>query len=372
MPVVPGLLERLAFRANLAPSAILDVHGAASLHAAALAEDLGVFAALDGSRTAADLARELELDREALETLLDALAAVGYVARDGDEYRRTRATERWLTAGGEANLAPFVRFWTDVVLPYWRDHAARAVREGDPGESLYEWLGDDEDAWATTQAGFRSAASLLQGPVADALGDVAGASVLDLGGGHGAYAVELAERGAAVTLVDHPAALGPAREAAAAADADVRLVGGDYLADDLWERLGAVGAADPETGSSPGEEPDADRSGDPDEGYDLILLFNVLHGHDPDEAADLLDRAAAALAPGGRLAVLDQFDADGPTNLAAVGVALIDLTYLVTLGSGTPDEEATTRWIDAAGLARVDSRTFRRAPGVRLLVAERA
>ncbi|MXR40016.1 methyltransferase domain-containing protein [Halobaculum sp. WSA2] len=277
MPVIPGFLERLAFRANLAPVAILDVHGAASLHTVALADELGVFAALHGPRTLSDLAAALACEEDALRCLLDALVAVGYVGRSGDEYWRTRTTERWLTDGGDANLAPFARFWVDVVLPYWRDHAERAVREGDPGESLYDWLGDDEAAWATTQAGFRSSASLLVDPVAEALGDVSGARVLDLGGGHGTYAVELARRGASVTLVDRSPALEPAREAAADADVD----------------------------GEPGTDSDADS--DADSGYDLVLLFNVLHGHSPAEAATLLDRAAAALAPGGRLAILDQF-----------------------------------------------------------------
>lgn len=382
MPVVPGLFERLAFRANLAPSAILDVHGAASLHAAALADELGVFAALDRPRTPPTLAAALDVDEAALGTLLDALVAVGYLARDGDEYRRTRATTRWLTADGEANLAPFMDFWVEVVLPYWRDHAARAVREGDPGESLYEWLGDDEEAWATTQAGFRSAASLLLDPVLDELGDVDGLRVLDLGGGHGAYAVELARRGADVTLVDHPAALAMAREAAADAGVTIDTVGGDYLTDDVWTRLDypAVDpsdrlAADRSVGTAAGGDGDpSDVREDEatDAGYDLILLFNVLHGHTADESSLLLARVGRALARGGRVAVLDQFDAAGPTNLADIGVALLDLTYLVTLGGGTPDVDAVNRYLGDAGLIATASQTFRRAPGVRLVVADRA
>ncbi|MFC6786528.1 methyltransferase [Halobaculum halobium] len=351
MPIVPGLIERLAFRANLVPAAILDVHGGASLHAVALADELGVLAALDGVRTLSALASELACDEDALRRLLDALVAVGYVGRSGDEYWRTRTTERWLTDAGDANLAPFARFWVEVVLPYWREHAARAVREGTPGESLYDWLGDDEDAWATTQAGFRSAASLLVDPVADALGDVSGARVLDLGGGHGAYAVELACRGASVTLADRPPALEPAREAAADAGVDVTLVGGDYLADDLWRQL-AGGDADANAG------------------YDLVLLFNVLHGHAGREAATLLDRASAALAPGGRLALLDQFGRGGSSSVADVGIALIDLTYLITLGGGTLDPDTVNRWLGDAGASVIHTKTFRRAPGVKLQLVD--
>lgn len=366
MPVIPGFLERLAFRANLAPVAILDVHGAASLHTVALADDLGVFDALDGPRTLSDLAASLACEEDALRCLLDALVAVGYVDRSGDEYWRTRTTERWLTDDGDANLAPFARFWVEVVLPYWREHAVHAVRNGDPGESLYDWLGDDEGAWATTQAGFRAAASLLVDPVADTLGDVDGARVLDLGGGHGAYALELARRGASVTLVDRSPALESTREVVADADVDVTLLSGDYLTEDLWRRVTELDARS-DSGSDGIDSRDGD---DANAGYDLVLLFNVLHGHSPAEAATLLEYAAAVLAPGGRLAILDQFGRGGRSSVADVGVALIDLTYLITLGGGTLDPDVVNRWLGDAGLSTVGTETFRRAPGVKLLRVE--
>lgn len=84
MPIAPSLLERLAFRANLAPPAILDVHGAASLHALALADDLGVFAVLEEPRSLGATAEALACDEDGLRSLLDALVAVGYLGRSGD------------------------------------------------------------------------------------------------------------------------------------------------------------------------------------------------------------------------------------------------------------------------------------------------
>lgn len=262
---------------------------------------------------------------------------------------------RWLSPDGDANLVPFARFWVEVVFPFWRERGARAVREGDPGETLYDWLGDDEAAWATAQAGFRAAASLLIEPVGDALGDVSDARVLDVGSGHGAYAVELARRGASVTLADRGPALEPARTAADDAGVRMTFVEGDYRADELWQRLG-------ERAGIGNEVPDA--------GFDLVLLFNVLHGHRPDEAAALLDYAAAALAPGGRIAILDQFERDGGSTVADAGVALLDLTYRITLGGGTLDPDAVNRRLGDAGVTTLETISFRRAPGVKLLLVE--
>ncbi|QZX98319.1 hypothetical protein [Halobaculum rubrum] len=82
-----------------------------------------------------------------------------------------------------------------------------------------------------------------------------------------------------------------------------------------------------------------------------------------------LDRLAfrANLAPA---AILDQFGRGGRASVADVGVALIDLTYLITLGGGTLDPDAVNRWLGDAGLSTVGTETFRRAPGVKLLHVE--
>ncbi|MXR40015.1 hypothetical protein GRX01_01400 [Halobaculum sp. WSA2] len=53
-----------------------------------------------------------------------------------------------------------------------------------------------------------------------------------------------------------------------------------------------------------------------------------------------------------------------------MGVALIDLTYLITLGGGTLDLDAVNRWLGDAGLSTVDTKRFRRAPGVKLQLVE--
>lgn len=49
------------------------------------------------------------------------------------------------------------------------------------------------------------------------------------------------------------------------------------------------------------------------EGYDLALLFNVIHAHDPAENIALLKRTADTLGPNGRVIVLDQWEGSGRT-----------------------------------------------------------
>lgn len=60
----------------------------------------------------------------------------------------------------------------------------------------------DFDAWARTYADTRGASPSVLAPLLEALGAPAGRSLLDIGGGAGAFAAPLAEAGFAVTLGD--------------------------------------------------------------------------------------------------------------------------------------------------------------------------
>jgi len=99
---------------------------------------------VDSLRTAGDqadrideLAARLDLAPVSVERMLSLLEATGYVTRDGDAYRNTKTTRTWLTPEGTADLSPWFTFWDD--------HLDETMRRGEPPETLYENLGDDED-----------------------------------------------------------------------------------------------------------------------------------------------------------------------------------------------------------------------------------
>src|SRR5438309_891304 len=60
----------------------------------------------------------------------------------------------------------------------------------------------DYDAWAKTYDATRGASPSVLGPIAEALGEPAGRSLLDIGGGTGNFALPLAKAGFRVTLAD--------------------------------------------------------------------------------------------------------------------------------------------------------------------------
>ena len=346
MPLAPNVLERLVFlRLNKGPGPVLDLVGGAAGRAVGLALDLGVFASLaEAPGTADDLGSRLECAPDGLEPLLGFLDALGYLSRSGDRYSVTAMTEAWLLDGPES-VAPWLSFWEEVVFPFWDAQLETAVRTGEPDLTLYEWLDDHPEHWRAAHEGFRAVAGVLSGTVLGKLDLPDGARVLDLGGGHGLYAAEVAARhpDATVTVFDTEPAREVALETAAEAGVSDRVsfAAGDYTTDDLGD------------------------------GFDVVLLFNVVHAHDGPANVALFERVRRALAPGGRLYVLDQFDGTARTHLGRATVGFVGLTYLVTLGQRAHGVDAVRDWLDAADLLVRHRHSFLAAPGLSLLVAER-
>jgi cyclopropane fatty-acyl-phospholipid synthase-like methyltransferase len=105
--------------------------------------------------------------------------------------------------------------------------------------------------------------------------------LLDLGGGPGTAALTFARAnpGLECVVFDLPGPVGIADEQIAAAGLGDRVstVAGDFHTDSF------------------------------DTGYDVVYIANILHMLGPDECIRLLEKAAAALTPGGRLVVKDFF-----------------------------------------------------------------
>ena len=354
MPVVPNALERLAvLRLNRGPGPLLDLLAAGSFHAVVRAVDVGVFEALADPRTAADLAEDLDADPDALESFLAFLVATGYLERDGERYANAAMATRWLTDAHETNTGPWLTAWDEVVLPFWERGFERALREGEPSTDVYAWAAEDPDRAATLHAGFRATASLARDDALAAVPVPEGATrLLDVGGGHGLYAVAFAgdSPDLSAVVLDHPATE-PSFEATLADTPEVAdrvsFRAGDYLADEL----------------------DDGGAGSGNGGYDVALLFNVVHAHDEATNRALLERVFEVLRPGGVVAVLDQFTGDGRTPIPRTAVRFVDLTYRLTLGAHTYPAEAVTGWLEEAGFAEV--RVKRRFSGVTFALGRR-
>ncbi len=269
-----------------------------------------------GAISVEDLASTLDLDLRATGKVVRALSALGWARAEGEEYRLADALIPVFTPGPN-DLTPFLM------------HAHHLYESW--GENLEPWLrGQPWKSMIRNQNGleqFGQAMAAMAGIVAAQLVGVLELKgvtrVLDVGGGIGAYARALcrAEPKLSVDVLDteEVAVIGRAAFAEDPLVNRIRFIGGDY------------------------------RSTDPGTGYDLVLFANVLHQEDETEAAAMIERGAWALAPNGRVAVLDFAIDDGQRE------NLVGALFAINMRSfgDTYTEPTITRWLSAAGLVDI-------------------
>ena len=314
--------------------------------------DAGVIKALAGApATTAALAGAAGLGHPAMARLLGAAHAIDLVEPlPGDRWTLgQRGAALSNNTGALAMIEHHKLFYDDLADPL------AMLRQGRGGGKLAAF-------WSYAGAAGRSEpASAAADPAAAAYSALMAASqpmvaeqviaahdfrpyrrLLDIGGGHGAFAAEVAARhpGLHLALFDLPPVAAAARDVLAARGlSHIAVHGGSFRDDPLPA------------------------------GADLVTLVRILHDHDDAVVAALLAKVRDALPAGGRLLVAEPMA--GTRGAEAMGDAYFGL-YLWAMGSGRPRSAQTyTAMLKAAGFARV--REIRTAlPMVaRLLVADR-
>jgi 2-polyprenyl-3-methyl-5-hydroxy-6-metoxy-1,4-benzoquinol methylase len=338
--IAEGLTEWLALHLNLVPTPLADgVFAMMACRALMAGIDLGLIDQLAcGPASADDLAERLSLDRTGTLALTEALASGGYLERTGSRYRLARRARRWLDPHGSDYVGNLIRFNQDH-WRWWSDLEA-VVASGQP-VAIHRELPDDA-AWRRYVLGMRDLAGLVCDEVVGALRmSRPPRRLLDIGGAHGSYAAAFCRRYPTLTatVLDLPPVVAIGAE----------LIGSLELAERIEFRAGD--ACQDELGS----------------GYDIVLLFDLLHHFPNDQARALLRRAVAALAPGGLIAVLEPVRTRRPSQLAA----LLHLHYVLASRGGVFAPETLTAWLAEAGCTSMRSRALRRAPGLSLFSAYR-
>jgi ubiquinone/menaquinone biosynthesis C-methylase UbiE len=244
-------------------------HGYQRSMALFVALRLDVFSKLGDARLDAPaLARRVSADPRNLAILLDALVAMGVLAKSGVKYGSSDVAREFLAEGPRSKRSILLHH-----LDCWGDWTGlekkvRRGRGGRPGESGFQenFIRGMEDNARERAAAVAARISLRPGE-----------QVLDLGGGPGTYAVEWALRypGARLTVFDTPETLRVTRKILREKGVSrlVRLLEGDFLKDPL---------------------------GGP---YDFVWISQILHAYSEKDCLALLRRTRRALRPGGRVAV---------------------------------------------------------------------
>jgi cyclopropane fatty-acyl-phospholipid synthase-like methyltransferase len=204
-----------------------------------------------------------------------------------------------------------------------------SVRSGQPAEDPWLHLGKDPAYTREFALAMEDYARLRGSEIVKHL-DLSGAQrLLDLGGGPGAYAVLFASRwpDLRITVFDLPeiAQIAAERIAAAGLAGRIAIRGGNYEVDDIGS------------------------------GYDVVFLSDTLHQETPEGAERLLQRAAAALRPGGKLVVQGMFLNDD--QVSPRWPVVLSLILLLFQGGGrTYTVAETIRQIERAGFQNCEHR----------------
>lgn len=333
-------LEALALRLGLVPEPAGEAWGALALAAALRgAVELGIVDRLAaGSATSAAVAADLGLDPTATRLLLDCLVSMRYLARSGTRYRLRRRARRWLRPGPRsvrAFVAATVDYW-----PWW-ERLPDAVRSGVPAG--HHDFAESDPYWKRYLEGQDDLARLSARVVARRLRIPShAATVLDIGGGHGRYSMELCRRHPRLraTVLDLPGSVRVGREIVAA--------------EGMSDRVGFL-PGDARTDALPGQ-------------FDVVLCFNLIHHLPPGEVAALFTRIRRWLAPAGTVAVLDGFAGEARSSHGDV----FGLFTFMSSGVGLYTQDDLAGWLRAAGFSPPRRVAIRPIPGLALYQADPA
>ena len=272
---------------------------AAALSAAV---DLGLFEALSaGARSPAEAAERCGASRDHTADLMDALASIGLLRREGGGYGFDPGAARFLDPASPSCMIGALRMNLDL-YPLWGRLSA-TVREGRPALPPGAHLGDDP---ARTRRFVLAMHGRALGMAAEMLSAIDpgpdAATLLDVGAGPGTFSRLLAENrpGLRVTHLDLPPVQAIARELAAASRAADRI---DYR---------------------PGDYRAADYGGP----YDAVLYCGALHQEDRGSALGVFGRIRRALRSGGVVRVVDLMREPG--RAAPAFACLFSLTMRLT------------------------------------------
>jgi hypothetical protein len=294
------------------------LRGAMMTKALAVVADLGIAEALaDGPRAAEYLAREADVDPDALYRLLRALASDGVFAEEeSGVFRLTEPAELLLRPGWKAFVHLFGGVFYKAVADL--DQAARTGSETFPeafGEEFWPWLG----ARADERAAFDSAMAEGREQKAERLAKVewqTGETVVDVGGGNGALLLEV--------LGDKPDVRGVVFDLPET-DRDEASFGGnvEFVAGSFFERV------------PPG---------------DAYVLSAILHDWDDERASAVLRTIRSAARPGARLLVAETVIQPGNKPN---GSKWLDLLMLVLAGGRERTEGEWRALLEGAGFEPV-------------------
>ncbi|MBM9624546.1 methyltransferase domain-containing protein (plasmid) [Streptomyces zhihengii] len=295
--------------------------------AAAVELELFTQLSLQGPSTLQEVASVLELEERPTDLLLAACASLGLLEKTGDRYRNATVAEEFLVVGRPYYFGGFVRYCDQREYPAWH-RVVEALRTNkpttwDPKVQDSPFAAEDPVMMALFWEAMHSISTFTARSLGDAHDFAESRRILDVGGGSGAFTIELCRRHPHLTAtvfdLPHVCGIAKGKITEAGLGDTVDTTSGNFLSDDPL----------------------------PD-GYDVILLSMILHDWDEETNRQILDKCYAALPPGGALIVCElelNPERTGPPAAALMGMNML----IETTGGKNYSQTEYETWLVDAG-----------------------
>ena len=291
------------------------------------AVELKIFDAIEqSSKSAVAIARALDLEPQATELILNALAALSLLHKEAGIFSLADVAKQYLVRSSTQYVGAMIHF--DASLWNCWEKLPEAIRTGKSVRSANMYQDDPRE----TETFINAMDSLVKARgdadvLANAIDWHGVGELLDVGSGPATYPIALCQRfpNLRATLFDLPGTLKiTERYVRQAGMAErIQLIAGDYRTDPIPAS------------------------------YDVIFLSNIIHGENDQNNEALMGKLAGNLTPAGRLIIKDHILDDSRAH-PPVGAIFSLLMLLTTDGGRCYSFQEIAAWMKKAGLVQVE------------------
>lgn len=272
----------------------------------------------EGPRTSDDVARASGANPDALYRVMRCLGAVGVLQETAGKTFALTPIGAALRSGADGSLAGLAKYEgarCNLEACAELTHSARTGGSAfvkAHGMPIFDWMPQHPEEAAIYNSAMASLSTTTARAVAASYDFAASKTVVDIGGGHGTLLAEILTSAPQVrgVLFDAPQVAEVAQASLAARGLKARcdVVGGDFFQ------------------AVPG-------------GHDTYVLKNVIHDWPDDRAVDILSQVARAMAPSGKVLVVEQLVTPPGTQKLNL-VKIIDMIMMCLTEGGRERTEA--------------------------------
>lgn len=339
-----NFIEKILLSRDIIPHPLVDIGTNASLaKALGVAVKLNIADQLNTTpQSASTIAEKCDVSQKGAELILDCLTALGYVVKSEKGYRFNKRGQKFLDKSSPDNFRYMILFanWAFDGLTSLED----TVKIGRNQRTILENFGDYE--WEIFS---RAMVELARNNVHEVVKKIKippqAVRVLDVGGSHGLYSIELCKKkeDLSATIID----LEPTRKYAE------EYIDKNQMANRIkFETCDFMKQEIPQNN-------------------DIALMFNIIHGLEADKNLELFKKIFNALNSGGQIVVLDQIKGmAGKSQLAKATTSFMALNLFHQTNGNTYSFDQVKDWAEKTGFKSVELKKLK-APGFALVICKK-